>query len=190
MASEKMVNSVEPNPAIANPAIADYQTGKAAFARGQYRQSVTHLQRANALANPNSPLGGEIQIWLVTAYEAAGQHDDALSLCRALTRHPHYKTRKEGQRLLYILEAPKLQTRPEWLTQIPDLTNLSEGGPNHRIGTLSDLPMAKSSALKPKPPFELSEPVDLSQVNTEDGRFVWVALIITLLVLGGLLWLA
>lgn len=163
---------------------ADYQAAKIAFERGEYRKSVDHLERAKALVNLNSHLGGDVQIWLVTAYEAAGQRQAAIALCKELTTHPVLKTRKEGRRLLYILEAPKLKTRPEWLTQIPDLTTLSDNGTRERLDAVATPP--PRSPTKPTPQFE---PVDLSNVNTEDNRFVWVALIAALLVLGSLLWL-
>jgi hypothetical protein len=37
-------------------------------------------------------------------------------------------------------------------------------------------------------PKQLPEPVDLTQVNTRDNRFIWVALITIGLTLGGLIW--
>ncbi|MGA9380278.1 MAG: hypothetical protein WBV73_16055, partial [Phormidium sp.] len=42
----------------------------------------------------------------------------------------------------------------------------------------------KSSSRSLSPP----EPVDLSQVNTKDNRFIWVALIAIVLILSGLVW--
>lgn len=165
---------------------AEYQTGKAAFERGDYRRAVQHLEAANSQVNPTSRLGGEVQIWLVTAYEAAGQRSQALTLCRQVSRHPDYTTRKEGKRLLYILEAPKLKARPEWLTQIPDLTNLAEGGSDDRKG-VSGYASARSRPPEAKPSV-LLEPPDPSQVNTKDNQFVWVALLAAALILGSLVW--
>ncbi|MGA7936564.1 MAG: hypothetical protein WCA35_23620 [Kovacikia sp.] len=163
---------------------AEYQSGKTAFERGEYRKSVQHLETAISLTNAESRLGGEIQTWLVTAYEAAGQRSEAISLCKKISRHPDLNTRKQGKRLLYILEAPKLKTRPEWLTQIPDLTGLADSDPQDRRGTsLGRVPRSPE-----KPGFQL-EPVDLSQVNTQDNRFVWVALAATITVLVSLVWL-
>lgn len=167
---------------------ADYQAGKAAFERGDYRKSVRHLEAAKALVDSASRLGGEIQIWLVTAYEAAGQRSEALNLCRAVSRHPDWQTRKQGKRLLYILEAPRLKTRPEWLTEIPDLTALSDSSAADRKGVsnyTSTAPVKRSA--KPQP---LPEPPDPTQVNLQDNRFIWVALGVTILTLGSLLWLS
>ncbi|MFB2937222.1 hypothetical protein ACE1B6_18400 [Aerosakkonemataceae cyanobacterium BLCC-F154] len=159
-----------------------YQAGKAAFERGQYRQSVEFLAQASALVDRNTRFGGEIQIWLVTAYEAANQRQEAIALCKQLDRHPSYEIRQQSRRLLYILEAPQLNRRPEWLTQIPDLGAIADNESKIRLGK----PAAggKSSSRSLSPP----EPVDLSQVNTKDNRFIWVALIGVLLILGSLVW--
>ena len=163
---------------------ANYQAGKAAFERGQYRQAVEHLTKARSLAGPNSRLGGEIQLWLVTAYEAAGSQTEAIALCRSLRQHPDTQTRKQSRRLLYILEAPKLNLRPEWLTQIPDLSQVAESDPKDRRGS--------SLATKPRPTPKApdSTPVDLTQVNTQDNQFVWLAMGVLSLILGTLVWIS
>lgn len=163
----------------------EYRAGKQAFERGEYRQSVEHLEKAVSLANPNTQLGGEMQTWLVTAYQAAGQFTEAIALCEQLGKHPDLKTRKQGSRLLYILKAPKLKTRPEWLTEIPDLTGLNEAAGNQPSTRYNPASAPARSKPKPEP-----EPIDLSQVNTKDNRFVWVALAAIALVAGMLLWLS
>jgi tetratricopeptide (TPR) repeat protein len=156
----------------------EYQAGKAAFERGEYRIAVKHLEAASALMNRNSRLGGEAQIWLVTAYDAAGQQSEAIALCQQLSRHPDIETRKQGQRLLYILQAPQLKRPAEWMTQIPDLGTIAESNPKDRRGT----------NLAKKDRQEQLEPIDLSQVNTKDNQFIWIALIALGLTVGGLIW--
>ena len=183
--TNQTVNSNPTSPDPLDVAKADYQAGKAAFERGEYRKSVQSLESANALVAPTSRFGGEVQIWLVTAYEAFGQRSEALTLCRELSRHPDLHTRKQGRRLLYILEAPRLTTRPEWLTQIPDLTSLSGSDARDRP-TAATISPAKPSE---KPAFQLEDVVDPERVNVQDNRFVWVALGVAAIVLGGLLWL-
>lgn len=162
----------------------EYQAGKAAFERGQYRQSVQCLEKAAALVEKNSRLGGEVQIWLVTAYEAAGQRKEAIALCTQLEQHPSYETRKQGRRLRYILEAPQLNRRPEWLTQIPDLASLPDNEAETRLGRAA-VPAKPKPRNLPQP-----EPVDLSQVNTKDNLFIWVALAAIAITLVGLWWLS
>lgn len=163
---------------------ADYQAGRAAFERGEYRKAVQFLEAAKASVTLSSRLGGEVQIWLVTAYEAIGQRSEALVLCREVSRHPDLEIRKQGRRLLYILEAPRLTTRPEWLTQIPDLTTLGENDGSDRFSAATLAPPKPSE----KPGFQLETVVDPQQVKTQDNRFVWVALGVAILVLGSLLW--
>jgi tetratricopeptide (TPR) repeat protein len=163
---------------------ADYQAGRTAFERGEYRKAVQSLESANASVQPMTRFGGEVQIWLVTAYEALGQRSDALALCREVSRHPDLQIRKQGRRLLYILEAPRLTTRPEWLTQIPDLTTLSDRDGRDRTAA-GTIPPPKPPE---KPAFQLETVVDPAQVKTQDNRFVWVALMAATLLLGGLLW--
>ena len=160
----------------------EFHAGKVAFERGEYRAAVKHLEAASALMSRNSRLGGEAQMWLVTAYEAAGQKSEAIALCQQLSRHPDPETNKQGKRLLYILQAPQLVRPAEWMTQIPDLAAIAESDPKDRRG--SSTPTSKSSR-KDK---QKLEPIDKSQVNTKDNQFIWVALIALILTVGGLIW--
>ncbi|MGC9503028.1 hypothetical protein [Baaleninema sp.] len=160
-----------------------YETAKDLFERGQYRDAVTLLDQACALVDRGTPLGGEIQIWLVTAYQAVGDLKAATRLCRKLSRHPHITTRQQSRRLLAILEAPRLAMRPEWNVNIPDLSSLEESTASDRKG--SNRPLKRKP--RPLPP---PKPIDPSEINTQDNRFVWVALLASLAILSSLLWLA
>ncbi|MBD2498367.1 tetratricopeptide repeat protein [Nostoc sp. FACHB-280] len=160
-----------------------YQAGRIAFENGQYREAIENLEKASALLVRNSRLGGEAQLWLVTAYEAAGRNEEAIALCKQLQRHPYSETNKQARRLLYILQAPKLKRPSEWMTEIPDLGALSDNESKMRVAANP----AKSS-VKKKPAEQ--EFVDLSQVNTKDNRFIWVALAAIGLILSYLTWLA
>ncbi|MBE9006359.1 tetratricopeptide repeat protein [Fortiea sp. LEGE XX443] len=160
-----------------------YQAGKLAFENGQYREAIENLEKASALLTRNSRLGGEVEIWLVTAYEAAGRNEEAIALCKQLQRHPYAETNKQARRLLYILQAPKLKRPSEWMTEIPDLAALSDNESKVRVAV---------NPGKSSPPKKTTEPefVDLSQVNTRDNRFIWVALIVIGLVFSYLVWSA
>jgi hypothetical protein len=162
----------------------EYQAGKAAFERGDYRTSVQRLEAASTFVNRTSSLGGEAQMWLVTAYEAAGLRSEAIALCKQLTRHPDPETSKQGKRLLYILEAPQLKRPEEWMTKIPDLGAIAESDPKDRRGsTAAVIPSNRSRQERLEP-----EPIDPSQINTKDNQFIWVALIAIALTVGGLIW--
>ncbi|MGK7872759.1 MAG: tetratricopeptide repeat protein [Xenococcaceae cyanobacterium] len=158
----------------------EYQAGKYALERGQYRLSVQHLEKASQLVALPSRLGGEANIWLVTAYQAAGMQAEAIALCKQLCKHPHSEIRKQSKHLLYIIEAPQLKRPREWMTEIPDLGALSDSEPKYRRGS----GLAKQSQSSP------GDPIDLSQVNTKDNQFIWVALLVILLTFGGLIWLS
>jgi tetratricopeptide (TPR) repeat protein len=169
------------------PAQTQYQAGKYAFERGQYRQSVERLEQAVNLAGPDTRLGGEVQLWLVSAYQAAGESLRAIALCEQLARHPDLRTRKQSRRLVYILKAPKLRLKPEWMTQIPDLSGLEDGDGQNQ-GTSRFAASTPRPAARPRPASP-PEPIDLSQVNTKENGFVWVALgAIALLLLGWFWW--
>ena len=158
-----------------------YHKGKIAFENGHYREAVEELEKASALLAPNSRLGGEVKIWLVTAYEAGGRTEDAIALCEELKRHPHWETSKQAKRLVYILKAPKLKRPQEWMTQIPDLGTISD---NESKAYFNVKPQ-KSADKKKSPSVELIDP---SQVETKDNSFIWVGLIVMSLILGSLVW--
>ena len=164
----------------------EYTYGQAAFENGEYRRAVDHLETAVGIAKASTPLGGEIQIWLVNAYNAVGRSREAEVLCDALTRHPDLEVRKQAKNLLYILQAPQLRRPGNWMSQIPDLGTLDEG--DHFSGrslTTTAPRSAPKRAAKPEPP-----PLDPSQINSRDNGFLWLALGLVGLVLGGLLWLS
>ncbi|SKB12547.1 conserved hypothetical protein [Planktothrix sp. PCC 11201] len=159
-----------------------YQAGQFAFERGRYRESVQYLEQASRAVEPNSRLGGEIQMWLVTALEASGLRQDAIALCKQLTRHPNTGTRQQARRLLEVLEAPKLYIDPEGFVKIPDLDHLDVQGDsrsqNNSAATVRSIP--KSSV----PPVINN----LDGVKSQDNQFLEIALIIVLLISGGLVW--
>ena len=161
-----------------------YQAGQFAFEQGRYRESVQYLEQARQAVELNSPLGGEIQMWLVTAFEASGKRQEAIALCKQLTRHPTIGTRQQARRLLEVLEAPKLYIDPEGFVKIPDLDHLDVQGnsrsQNNSVATVRSIP---------KPP--VSHKVNSGDgVKTQDNQFLGIALIIVLLVSGGLIWVS
>lgn len=160
-----------------------YREGQAYVERGAYRQAITQLQAAATLTQASSPLGGEVRLWLVIAYEATQQQGLAIDLCRQLSQHPSMAVRKQGKRLLYILEAPPLSRHPEWCSQIPDLSRLSDN-PSHDDWGANTAKPRQSSAPRP-----LAPPVEPGLVETKDNQFVWVALGVATLILVGLLWI-
>jgi hypothetical protein len=158
-----------------------YKSGLSAFESGLYGESIDFLEKASALLVRNTRFGGEVLIWLANAYEGEGRTNDAIAVCEQLKRHPHIDTNKEARRLLYILKAPRLQRPKEWMTEIPDFSNLADNEGKSRFFA--------ATASKPLTPKKKPEPeyVDLTQVNTKDNSFVWVALATSALIIGYLL---
>ncbi|MGK7905553.1 MAG: hypothetical protein AB4352_29935 [Hormoscilla sp.] len=161
----------------------NYEAGKIAFECGRYRAAVEHLEKASGLVNRNGKLGGDVLLWLAIAYEAAGKQAEARAVCQQMQSHPSLEARKEGKRLLYILEAPQLKRPEAWMTKIPDLGSMSESEVKYRRGT----GVAKNGKFQGR---VAESEVDLTQVNTEDNRFIWVALILASLTICGLIWLS
>lgn len=156
----------------------EFNLGKLAIERGQYQLSIVHLKNAIDLVSPLSRKGGEAQIWLVSAYQANGMIEEAIVLCQELIRHPSFKVKKQAGDLLYIMKAPRLERPKEWLTEIPDLSKVSESE--------TKIPAKKLSVTPVKKPLE---EIDLSQVNSKDNHFVLVGFVVILLIFGGIFFL-
>jgi Tetratricopeptide repeat len=165
----------------------DYQSGQIAFERGEYRQAVSCLLAALAQVQPNTKIGGEVQVWLATAYEATGQLSEAKALCLQLSNHPNLDTRQASKRMLYIMQAPELTRRDEWLIKIPDLSQIEDAEGNAPVNNMPILP--PNPKVKVKSLDEIYAPVDLSEVNTQDNSFISIALILTIATFIGL-WVA
>jgi len=160
----------------------NYQAGRAAFESGQYRQSIAYLEQACQTVNRRSRAGGEAQLWLVHAYQAAERWEAAIALCQELQHHPHPSISRQAKDVLYILQAPRLQRPPNWLTQIPDLAALDESAtPNRYVSAQATPPAEPGLSLDQFPPLE--------ETTASNGAFVGVAIALAVLVLGGLWWL-
>ena len=154
-----------------------YQAGREALERGQYRSSIENLEAAIELTPPNSRRGGEARVWLVTAYQAANKIEEAIALAQELITHPDFKTREQAQHILYIMKAPKLERPKEWMSEIPDLADADKGASRY-VGA------KKKSAAKPTQ-LELE---DLEQIpsDVKDKDFLWFALVLVTLIVGSL----
>lgn len=157
-------------------------SGQALFERGRYKRAIAEFKTALALSNPMGAKGGEIQMWLVNAYIASDNEAEGLALCRKLIVHPDLDTKQQSKRMLYILEAPELEMKPEWVTKIPALGEFDE---DKQI-RYAQRPKKKRRRKQKEEP----EPLDLSEVNTEDNQFVWIALVGVVLTLSALAWLS
>ncbi len=154
-----------------------YQRGKIALERGRYQLSIEELEKAKQLSNPQSKLGGEVRIWLVSAYQAANQIESAIALCQDLIKHPSPDIRKKSERILYILKAPALKRPEKWLTKIPDLSQLPEAETDKNVSRpAGQVKPRKRKKIEPKP-------IDPSEINRKDNNFIWITLLGILILL-------
>ena len=155
-----------------------FQAGKTALERGNYRLSIDNLIAARELVPPNSRRGGEAGVWLVSAYQASDKIHEAIALCQELIVHPNTQTREQAQRILYIIKAPKLERPPEWMSEIPDLSDSDQGASRY----------ITAKKTKPKTLSELSEEdLDPPLVDNQDNQFVWFAFLLVAVIFGSLI---
>ncbi|NJN32777.1 MAG: hypothetical protein HC824_21975 [Synechococcales cyanobacterium RM1_1_8] len=152
--------------------------GQAAIEAGEYRASVALLNQAAALATPLTALHGEIQIWLVTAYQAQGDPGRAIEVCTNLKNHPDAGVKDQAKQLLCILEAPRLATKAEWVVEIPDLAALEDADTTQQWSRNG----GASTKQPPEPEPWIPEPPDPEQVNLQEEPFFWMAIAALLLV--------
>jgi outer membrane protein assembly factor BamD (BamD/ComL family) len=98
-----------------------YQEGVSNFENGNYQQSIVLLERARALADLETTLGGEILVWLANAYDAVGKTEEAVAICRSLKKHPVNSVRKSARYMLGILTAPQLSKLEGVVSEVPIL---------------------------------------------------------------------
>lgn len=164
--------------------------GQRAFENGQYRSAIEALIAGEAINGCSVQLDGELKTWRVMALEAIGDRESALELCRKVAKHPHSEARQQGKQLLYILEAPKLRMKSEWLTEIPDLSKIEST--DEKSWNPPPVNAAPKRSPRPKKPegYVIPEPTDPTKVNMGDDRSMWFALGAAIAVVLGLLFIA
>ncbi len=150
-----------------------YQEAVRNFESGNYQQVIALLERARALAIWETGLGGDISIWLANSYDAVGKTDDAIALCRSLSKHPVGKVRKSARYMLGIFTAPQLSKLEGVVSEVPILQSPDryERMPVARKRQNSDIP-------KPFRQVSLEKP-DITN-NNSINSFLWFAIAISL----------
>ncbi len=98
--------------------------GKKLFEVERYTEAIAQLEQAKILINPQTTLGGEVQIWLANAYDAIGETKRAIAICRKLTNHSDPTINKQANYLISIFSAPELSELENVTSTLPNLTNL------------------------------------------------------------------
>lgn len=151
-----------------------YQAGVRSFERGDYKQAIAQFQQALNGVNAKTKIGGEIQVWLANAYDAAGNSTEAIALCRSLKTHSDRDVRKSANYVLGILSAPKLNNLKDATSKIPSLKGLDDQIPSRPIGS--------SGSKSPQPENQLPtrSSIDTQASQQEQTRFLLVAIAIVL----------
>ena len=99
---------------------ATFAEGQWLYERGRYAESVDAFKAAVAETGEQTPLGGEVSLWLALAFDANAQRSEAIALYRKLEEgHTSREVRKQAYGLRYILEAPKLEIGADERVSIP-----------------------------------------------------------------------
>lgn len=96
-----------------------YKTAVKAYAKGMYSDSIQWCDAALEETDPNSLMGGKIQIQKALGLDANGKEDDALEVYRGLQKHPEGFIKRQAEELKYILEAPKMEIAENEKPDVP-----------------------------------------------------------------------
>lgn len=159
-----------------------YQAGVRSFEHGDYKQAIAQFQQALDGVNAKTKIGGEIQVWLANAYDAAGNYTEAIALCRSLKTHSDRDVRKSANYVLGILFAPKLNSLKDATSKIPSLKDLDNQPLSQQIGGFG----SNSSPAKPENQFSTRSSLDVQKSQQEQNRFLGMAILI--IVAGLVIW--
>jgi RNA exonuclease 1 len=112
-----------------------YKKGIYAYSKGMYPDSVKWQEAALAETDPDSKLGGDIQIQMALGYYAFGQKEAAIEIYeRLIALHPERSVKKQAEELKYITEAPQMEIGEDEKVQVPLLRD-EYGGYRDKWGT-------------------------------------------------------
>ncbi len=155
---------------------------QAGFERGHYRQVLEQVQQAQS----RYPQSGKLRLWQALAQEALGQTQEAILLAQTLLRNPDPEVAQQARYVLGIWQAPRLRRPPEWLSEIPDLSQLEEAEPaGYRLAYRRS--QGKSSP--PRPAASSSNLLTSSGADRFDTKLIWVLIGILSALLAVLAWL-
>ena len=99
----------------------DLRDADNALERGDYGQALELLGPLAEVHPLNSSEGPQIRLLMITALMGQGQDDQAIKMCRLLSRCRDASMRQQAKQLLTILEAPSLERPERWSMRMPEL---------------------------------------------------------------------
>lgn len=144
--------------------------------RGDYGQVLRTLEPLVAAYPPATPLGGELQLLMVTAWMGQGNTARAIACCHQLKRCSNAQLRAQARELLAVLEAPALERPREWSITLPELSDAEVVE-----GRMRQMVSRRRSNKPPPPP---PPPVGPTKANVGFALVVAVLMLVAVL-LGG-----
>ncbi|MEN9203626.1 MAG: hypothetical protein Q6K80_05615 [Thermostichus sp. DG_1_6_bins_120] len=152
------------------------------FEQGQYRQVLDQIRQAQSCY----PQSGKLRLWQALAQEALGQTQEAILLVQTLVGNPDPEVAQQARYVLGIWQAPRLRRPSEWLSEIPDLSQLEEAEPPERRLAYRRLQGESTTSSSAAQSVDPSRPGAAEHFDT---KLVWVLIGILSASLAILAWL-
>jgi tetratricopeptide (TPR) repeat protein len=120
---------------------------EADFEHGRYREALEKVEEGLQI----HPQSGSLRLWRAMSLEAMGLTTEAIAVVRSLLHYPDQDISQQANYMLYVWQAPRLRRPQAWLSEIPDLSHLSDTDWNFTSGISSPSSSAQGSASAKKP---------------------------------------
>ena len=97
------------------------QAAEAALNKGDYNYCIRIVDPLLLGFQADTPTGGQLRLLLITAYMGKGNEQEAINICKTITKNKKESVRQQSKQLLSILDAPHLEIPTNWSVEIPKL---------------------------------------------------------------------
>tara|TARA_B100000214_G_scaffold350716_1_gene304605 strand:+ start:10 stop:1101 length:1092 start_codon:yes stop_codon:yes gene_type:complete len=94
---------------------------EAALDKGDYNFCIKVLDPLLLDYQPETVIGGQLRLLIVTAYIGKGDEKEAINICQTLIHNKKESVRQQVKQLLSILDAPHLPRPSNWSVEIPKI---------------------------------------------------------------------
>ena len=119
-----------------------------ALERGDYNQCLKFLEPLSQEYPLPTQEGARIRILMITAWMGKGNDQEAIAICRLLSKTKDPSVRQQAKQLISVLEAPSLERPSNWSIQLPSLKMSSTGELSYKKKTSHSLKLES----RPLPP--------------------------------------
>ncbi len=97
------------------------KAAEAALEKGDYSFCIKIVDPLLLDSQPETAIGGQLRLLIVTAYMGKGDEQKAVNICQTLIHNKKEKVRQQAKQLLSILDAPHLPRPSNWSVEIPKI---------------------------------------------------------------------